>query len=122
MLLTLEAVAHAEPASGRVFSDAGPDAEAYRAAKGFPVLPVGQPATQECMIGWHSHYDRIRPIRASPKLDCTDDGRQHSIGDYLDHNTVMGLMIARDDSVLVMVQTAVRTEDRGPRSAEVIAL
>ena len=34
----------------------------------------------------------------------------------------MGLMIARDDSVLVTVQTAVRTEDRGPKSAEVMAL
>jgi hypothetical protein len=69
VMLTLVAVARAEPASGPDFSNTGLDAEAYGAAKGFPVPPVGQPATQEFTIGWHSHYDRLTPMRTVPKLD-----------------------------------------------------
>jgi hypothetical protein len=50
VMFTLGAVARAESASGPVFSDAGPDAEAYGAAKGFPVPPVGQPATHRMAV------------------------------------------------------------------------
>jgi hypothetical protein len=38
------------------------------------------------------------------------DGRQNSIDDYLDHNPVMGLMIARDDSVLFEHYRYARTD------------
>ena len=63
VILTLGVVARAEPAAGPDFSDTGPDADAYGAAKRFPVPPVGQPPTQEFMVGWYSHYDRLTPTR-----------------------------------------------------------
>lgn len=125
VILTLGAVARAEPAAGPDFSDTGPDADAYGAAKGFPVPPVGQPPTQEFMVGWYSHYDRLTPTRAVPKLDAPStlkraagpitpvyqyDGRQNSIDDYLDHNSATGLLIARDDSILFEHYRYARTD------------
>ena len=122
MMLTFEAVVHVEPASVPVFSDAGPDAKAYGAAKGFPVPPVGQPPTQKFMVGWYSHCDRLTPTRAVPKLDAPMTAASTPSTTISTTTPVMGLMIARDNSVLVTVRTAVRTEDRGPKSAEVMAL
>ena len=107
----------AQAASRPVFSDTGPDAEAYGAAQGFPVPspPVAALPTQEFMVGWHSHYDRFRQMRTVHKADKPSvlkraeeeinpvypyEGRYNFIKDYLERNPVTGLLIARDDTIL----------------------
>src|SRR5258705_9334871 len=117
-LLTLAGFAAADPASGPVFSDTGPDAEAYGASKGFPApseYPHPGVFPQDLMVGFHSHYDRVMPIRTVPKSAAPVplkraaeeiapfyhyDGRQKNIGDYLDAHPVTGLLIARADTIL----------------------
>jgi CubicO group peptidase (beta-lactamase class C family) len=102
--------------SGPVFSDTGADADAYGAAQGYPVPPLGQPFTQKTMIGWHSHYDRLTPMRtisagiAPTQLKRAKDeiapaypygGQTNFIEDYLGRNPVTGLLIAREDTILL---------------------
>jgi CubicO group peptidase (beta-lactamase class C family) len=103
--------------SGPVFSDTGPDAEAYGASKGYPVPPFEYPpgSGQEFMVGTYSYYDKVKPMRTVSKSAVPSilkraakeiapvyhyDGRQKTIGDYLDAQPVTGLLIARDDTIL----------------------
>jgi CubicO group peptidase (beta-lactamase class C family) len=103
--------------SGPVFSDTGPEAEAYGASKGYPVPPFEHPpgSGQEFMVGTYSHYDKVVPMRPVSKSAAPSilrrapkeiapvyhyDGRQKTIGDYLDTQPVTGLLIARDDMIL----------------------
>jgi hypothetical protein len=55
--------------SGPVFSDTGPEAEAYGASKGYPVPPFEHPpgSGQEFMVGTYSHYDKVTPMRTVSK-------------------------------------------------------
>ena len=113
--LAFEGVVFAQ--SGPVFSDTGPDAEAYGASKGYPVPPFEYPpgSGQEFMVGTYSHYDKLTPMRTVSKPAAPSilkraakeivpvyhyDGRQKTIGDYLDTQPVTGLLIARDDTIL----------------------
>jgi CubicO group peptidase (beta-lactamase class C family) len=113
--LAFEGVVFAQ--SGPVFSDSGPDAEAYGAGKGYPVPPFEYPpgSGQEFMVGTYSHYDKLTPMRTVSKPAAPSilkraakeivpvyhyDGRQKTIGDYLDTQPVTGLLIARDDTIL----------------------
>jgi hypothetical protein len=66
-ILVFEGVGFAE--SGPVFSDTGPDAEAYGASKGYPVPPFEYPpgVRQDFMIGTYSHFDKVHPMRTVPK-------------------------------------------------------
>jgi CubicO group peptidase (beta-lactamase class C family) len=115
LALGLAFVGEAYAASGPLFSATGPDAAAYGAAEGFPIPPLGQAATQRTIIGWYSHYDQLTPMRRVRKAGEASvlkrapkeitpvydyDGRQYSIDDYLAHNPVTGLLIARDDTIL----------------------
>jgi CubicO group peptidase (beta-lactamase class C family) len=74
---------------------------------------VGLP--QELLVGLHSHYDQVRPVRAVPTSDVPSplkraprqitpvyayDGRVKSVADYLSSNPATGLLIARDDTLL----------------------
>ena len=108
-----------------MFSDTGPDAAAHGAAQGYPIPPRGQPATAETQIGWNSHYDQLTPVRtvakagdASPLKRAAEEieptypyaGRVNTIGDYLDHNPVMGLLIARGDTILFEHYQYARTD------------
>jgi CubicO group peptidase (beta-lactamase class C family) len=114
-ILVFERVVFAE--SGPVFSDTGPDAEAYGASKGYPVPPFEYPpgVRQDFMIGTYSHFDKVHPMRTVPKPATPSvlkrtaeeivpvyhyDGRQKVIGDYLDTHPVTGLLIARGDTIL----------------------
>jgi CubicO group peptidase (beta-lactamase class C family) len=114
-LLFLICTVHAEPATP-VFSDTGPDAEAYGASKGYPA-PTEYPQSfqHDFMVGMYSHFDKVTPLRAVPKAATPlvlkraaeeivpvyhYDGRQKAIGDYLDTHPVTGLLIARDDTIL----------------------
>ena len=103
--------------SGPVFSDTGPEAEAYGASKGYPVPPFEYPpgVRQDFMIGTYSHFDKVHPMRTVQKPATPSvlkraaeeivpvyhyDGRQKAIGDYLDTHPVTGLLIARGDTIL----------------------
>jgi CubicO group peptidase (beta-lactamase class C family) len=103
--------------SSPVFSDTGPDAEAYGASRGYPVPPFEYPpgAGQDFMVGAYSHFDKVHPMRTVPKPATPSalrrvaeeivpvyhyDGRQKAIGDYLDTHPVTGLLIARGDAIL----------------------
>jgi CubicO group peptidase (beta-lactamase class C family) len=113
--LIFEGIVFAE--SGPVFSDTGPEAEAYGASKGYPVPPFEYPpgSGQEFMVGTYSHYDKVTPMRTVSKSAAPSilkraakeivpvyhyDGRQKTIGDYLDTQPVTGLLIARHDTIL----------------------
>ena len=113
--------------SGPVFSDTGPEAEAYGASKGYPVPPFEYPPgfRQDFMVGTYSHYDKLHPMRTVPKPATRSilkrtaeeiapvyhyDGRQKSIGDYLDTHPVTGLLIARDDAILFEHYRYARTD------------
>src|SRR5205085_3238223 len=78
-MLAFEGVVFAE--SGPVFSDTGPEAEAYGSSKGYPVPPFEYPPgfRQDFMVGMYSHYDKVHPMRTVPKpampLDFKARGR-----------------------------------------------
>jgi CubicO group peptidase (beta-lactamase class C family) len=124
-ILAFEGVVFAE--SGPVFSDTGPDAEAYGASKGYPVPPFEYPPgfRQDFMVGTYSHFDELHPMRTVPKPATPSilkrtaeevvpvynyDGRQKAIGDYLDAQPVTGLLIARDDTILFEHYRYARTD------------
>jgi CubicO group peptidase (beta-lactamase class C family) len=108
----------AQSATGPTFSETGPSADAYGAAEGYPVPEKGRALggmPQELLVGLHSHYDRVRPVRAVPTsampstLKRADrpiapvyayDGRGKFIADYLAAHPTTGLLIARDDTIL----------------------
>lgn len=103
--------------SGPVFSDTGPDAEAYGASKAYPVPPFEYPpgSRQDFLVGTHSHFDKLHAMRTVRKPEAPSvlkraaeeivpvyhyDGRQKAIADYLDTHPVTGLLIARGDTIL----------------------
>ena len=108
----------AQPAAGPTFSRTGPAAAAYGEARGYPVPERGgfrATVPQEYLVGLHSHYDQVRPVRAVPtsgtpsplKRAATPitpiyayDGRIKTIHDYLAGHPATGLLIARDDTIL----------------------
>jgi CubicO group peptidase (beta-lactamase class C family) len=115
LALALFFIADAHAAPGPVFSPSGPAAEDYGAAQGFPAPPPGQPFTQETIVGWHTRYDRLAKMRTVAKGNTVSSlkraadeiipvyhfhGRQNSSENYLRHNPVTGLLIARDDTIL----------------------
>jgi len=101
-----------------VFAD-GPDAEFYGAAENYPIkdrsriYQPGNPALKY-RVGAFSHYDDIFPTRhvnraatAWPFKRMPADvsyeykGNRASLADYLARNPVTGLLIAKDDRILV---------------------
>jgi CubicO group peptidase (beta-lactamase class C family) len=124
-MLALDGVVSAE--SAPVFSDTGPDAEAYGASKGYPVPPFEYPpgSRQDFLIGTHSHFDKLHAMRTVQKPVTPSvlkraaeeivpvyhyDGRQKVIGDYLETHPVTGLLIARGDTVLFEHYRYARTD------------
>jgi CubicO group peptidase (beta-lactamase class C family) len=109
-----------ESGAGPVFSASGPDAELYGAAEGFPVpsflqaVLQGNPYKPKYRVGAFSHFDEIHATRrirraAVPwtfKRSPTDirysyRGKPSSLTEYLARNPVTGLLIAKDDRILV---------------------
>lgn len=103
-------------AAAPLFSDDGPDADAYGRAAGYP---IGKPASGRAMgtlVGRFSHFDRLYPARSiapaatpsplrhaatEPAVTYTHDGRQRDIAGYLAANPATGLLILRGDTILV---------------------
>lgn len=112
--LALVVAAESYAASGPIFSKGGPDAEAYGAARAYPVPEIGKPFTQQTIVGWHSHYDQLASMRTVARGSSVSQlkrspaeiegrfefqGHKETIADYLGHNPVTGLLIARDDTI-----------------------
>ncbi|HEY1609586.1 MAG TPA: hypothetical protein VGG24_09985, partial [Paraburkholderia sp.] len=100
--------------SGPVFSDTGFAADAYGAADHYPLPGRGKERTKQQFVGYYTHFDEIYPsdriakagspstLKASEHeltLHYPYGGEYRSIDDYLDHNPVTGLVIARDDTI-----------------------
>lgn len=95
----------------------GFDAARYGAAQGYP-LPRTSPTPVDGMVGFYSHYDRVRPLRAVPTAAggaasqlaraeagfgvrwTAADGKPTDLEDYLGRAPVTGLLIARGDAIL----------------------
>jgi CubicO group peptidase (beta-lactamase class C family) len=123
--LALISAVHAHPAVP-VFSDTGPEAEAYGAAEGYPVPSAGSPTpAQNNIVGLFSHFDRVTAMRAVPRSNPPStlkraaeeiapvyqyDHKQKNIGDYLDEHPATGLLIARDDTILFEHYRYARTD------------
>ena len=112
-----------------IFSPAGPDAAHYGAADGFPVpSPAvariqGNPFHPKYRVDAFSHFDELFPTRPIKQADtpwmfkrsATDirysyRGTQSSIAEYLSRNPVTGLLIAKDDRILVEYYQYGRTD------------
>jgi hypothetical protein len=110
----------AEPGGGPSFFADGPDAELYGAGENYPIkdrwriYQPGNPASPKYRVGAFSHYDEIFPTRhvdraatAWPFKRTPADvsyqykGSRASLADYLARNPVTGLLIAKDDRILV---------------------
>src|SRR6185436_18912468 len=112
----------------QTYSPTGPSAEAFGQARGYPVPEKGGPllgAPQEFLVGLHSHYDQVRPVRAVPTSGTASplkratsqivpiypyDGRIKTIHDYLAGHPTTGLLIARDDTILFEHYQYARTD------------
>lgn len=101
--------------SGPVFSDTGFAADAYGAADHYPPPGRGQARTKRQFVGYYTHFDEIYPSDTIAKagapsvLETSEHeltlkypygGEYRSINDYLDHNPVTGLVIARGNTIL----------------------
>jgi CubicO group peptidase (beta-lactamase class C family) len=109
-----------EIGGGPSFFADGPDAELYGAGENYPIkdwwriYQPGNPASPKYRVGAFSHYDEIFPTRhvdraatAWPFKRTPADvsyqykGNRASLADYLARNPVTGLLIAKDDRILV---------------------
>jgi CubicO group peptidase (beta-lactamase class C family) len=109
-----------ENAAGPMFSPSGPNAELYGAAEGFPIADhslahqPGEPHQVKYRVGAYSHFDEIYPThrikraavpwifrRSRADIHYYFEGNRSSIEDYLSRNPVTGLLIAKDDQILV---------------------
>ena len=99
--------------SGKAYAQAGPQADLYGAQDGYPVPtnPMaqlqGNPWPPKYRVGAFSHLDRIYKTRtvnraAEPwAFKRASFDAQGLIADYLARHPVTGLLIARDDQILV---------------------
>jgi CubicO group peptidase (beta-lactamase class C family) len=121
VLLATRALAAADP----VFSETGPDADAYGASAGYPISRLGGTNEQRFMVGSYSHFDKVWPAhvvakpqaasplrRAPEELELTYhyQGAAYTLSDYLRRNPATGLLIARDDTILFEHYQYARTD------------
>jgi CubicO group peptidase (beta-lactamase class C family) len=105
--------AESSASSGSRFAADGPDAEEYGAREGYPIKIINR---APFYVGAFSHYDQIfegrivrraatpsRLTRASvePPLRYEFGVKTLTLDDYLAHNPITGLLIARGDTILV---------------------
>jgi len=103
------------PAAPR-FSATGVDAAAYGAADGYPLGNRSSFFRLPYLVGSHSHLDEIfearvvhRAARPStlaratsvPDITYTFQGERRTLEDYLARHPTTGLLVARDDTILV---------------------
>jgi len=103
------------PAAARFASD-GVDAEAYGVADGYPLGNRSTFFRLPYLVGSHSHLDEIfesrvarRAARPSvlaraatvPSIEYTFQGTTRTLDDYLARHPTTGLLVARDDTIVV---------------------
>jgi CubicO group peptidase (beta-lactamase class C family) len=107
----------APPSSAQVrVSTVGPDAEQYGAANGYPIGDRATYSQVRFLVGSLSHLDEVfegrsihradapsRLGRSSKEPELRYDYRGESLGldEYLARNPTTGLLIARDDTILI---------------------
>jgi CubicO group peptidase (beta-lactamase class C family) len=107
----------AQPAAlGPRFAASGPNAEEYGAAGGYPIGDQRSFFTVPFLVGSHSHLDQVfkgRTVRrspapsslaraaAEPDVRYQYQGQTFGVDDYLAHHPTTGLLIARDDAILL---------------------
>jgi len=109
-------VAPSAAAAAPRFSAEGPDAEEYGALEGFPIGDRLTFFTVPFLVGSHSHLDRVFETRLVQRADTASrlgraasepaiqyyyQGGAADLDLYLLRNPVTGLLIARDDTILV---------------------
>jgi len=112
----------AATAGGRPARAEGPDADLYGAREGYPVPQrgvarrEGNPWSPQYRVGAFTHLDAIYDTRTVQRADASwtfkrapFDG-EAMVADYLARHPVMGLLVARDDTVLVERYQYGRTE------------
>lgn len=124
LLLGVPGAPQAGPAAP-VFSDTGPEAEAYGKADGFPVGTTTVISEQRYLVGTYSHFDEIVPTHvvarapapwtfrradAEPEISYNFQTRSYGIEDYLRRNPTTGLLIAKDDTILYEHYQYARTD------------
>ena len=117
---TIQSSAVTENGVGPIFSASGPDAGRYGAAEGYPTADPtlarqpGEPHELKYRVGAYSHFDEIfsaRRIeraaapwlfkRSQPDIRYWYRGGRSSVAEYLSRNPVTGLLIAKDDRILL---------------------
>jgi len=102
--------------SGPRFAAGGPDAGEYGAGDGYPIGDYSTFFEIPFLVGSHSHLDQVfesRRVRraatpsplgraaAEPIVRYESEGRMRTLDDYLARHPATGLLIARDDTILV---------------------
>jgi CubicO group peptidase (beta-lactamase class C family) len=99
--------------AGPVFSPSGPNAELYGAAEGFPIsdrslaIQPGDPHELKYRVGAYSHFDQIYPTHRIKRSSTpwmfkrSQADIRYSVAEYLARNPVTGLLIAKDDRILL---------------------
>jgi CubicO group peptidase (beta-lactamase class C family) len=102
--------------AGPRFAASGPTAEDYGAGNGYPIGDRRTFYTISILVGSHSHMDEIfegRLVRkagtpsrllrapAEPAIQWQFQGLDLTLDDYLARNPATGLLIARDETILV---------------------
>src|SRR5262247_1759855 len=95
---------------------AAPDEEVLGKAEGYPVCPRSPQWETRCLVGSMSHYDQVfparpvaagaktRPLRRSesePAIRYMYQSQMSGLADYLARNRTTGLLILKDNTVLV---------------------
>src|SRR5262249_48163804 len=106
----------AAPAPGPRFAASGPDALDYGASQGYPIGDRTTYFRVPFLVGSHSHLDEIFEgggIRRAdapsvlaradpePEIRYEADGEVRTLDDYLERNPATGLLVARDETILV---------------------
>jgi CubicO group peptidase (beta-lactamase class C family) len=112
-------------ASGPRFEQGGPDADEFSAREGYPLGTRDTFFRVPFLVGSQSHLDEIFPSRAvrrpaapsplaraasEPALRYDYQGRSLAIDDYMTRNPATGLLIARDETILVERYQYARTD------------
>ena len=112
-------------ASGPVFTATGPDATAYGAAEGYPLGTRATYDQVQHLVAFHSRFDDLIPsgivmraaepwsfrrAPAEPKITYESQSKHHTVEDYLNRNPATGLLIAKDDTILLEHYQYARTD------------
>lgn len=117
LIAALVRVAGAQEPAGPVFRADGPSADTYGMNEGYPVCSgLAYIRNLKCRVGAFSHYDTLFPHRivaaprqpsplkraeAEPRFTYEFDGEIRTLAEYLDRRHVTGLILARDDTLLL---------------------